>query len=65
MQEVVHSPRAGQDWLTYRDGNHVLPQPCPRIAPSSAPPRRGTCGTATGPSRRNGGLPPSCISRCR
>lgn len=26
LQEVVHSPEAAQDWLTYRDGDHVLPQ---------------------------------------
>lgn len=26
LQEVVHSPLARQDWLTYRDGDHVLPQ---------------------------------------
>lgn len=26
LQEVVHTPATGKDWLTYRDGNHVLPQ---------------------------------------
>lgn len=26
LQEVVHSPETGKDWLTYRDGDHVLPQ---------------------------------------
>ena len=26
LQEVVHSPATGLDWLTYRDGDHVLPQ---------------------------------------
>jgi endonuclease/exonuclease/phosphatase family metal-dependent hydrolase len=26
LQEVVHSPTASKDWLTYRDGDHVLPQ---------------------------------------
>ncbi|HYE00712.1 MAG TPA: endonuclease/exonuclease/phosphatase family protein [Alphaproteobacteria bacterium] len=26
LQEVVHSPQATADWLTYRDGAHVLPQ---------------------------------------
>jgi len=26
LQEVVHTPTAQQDWLTYRDGDHVLPQ---------------------------------------
>lgn len=26
LQEVVHSPQADKDWLTYRDGDHVLPQ---------------------------------------
>lgn len=26
LQEVVHSPAAAKDWLTYRDGDHVLPQ---------------------------------------
>jgi exonuclease III len=26
LQEVVHSPATNQDWLTYRDGDHVLPQ---------------------------------------
>jgi endonuclease/exonuclease/phosphatase family metal-dependent hydrolase len=26
LQEVVHSPATEQDWLTYRDGAHVLPQ---------------------------------------
>jgi exonuclease III len=26
LQEVIHSPASGKDWLTYRDGDHVLPQ---------------------------------------
>jgi len=26
LQEVVHSPETEQDWLSYRDGDHVLPQ---------------------------------------
>lgn len=26
LQEVVHSPDTDADWLTYRDGEHVLPQ---------------------------------------
>jgi exonuclease III len=26
LQEVVHTPDAGSDWLTYRDGDHILPQ---------------------------------------
>ncbi|UWR90475.1 endonuclease/exonuclease/phosphatase family protein [Phaeobacter inhibens] len=26
LQEVVHSPASQKDWLTYRDGDHVLPQ---------------------------------------
>ena len=26
LQEVVHSPATTKDWLTYRDGDHVLPQ---------------------------------------
>lgn len=26
LQEVVHSPDSDKDWLTYRDGDHVLPQ---------------------------------------
>lgn len=26
LQEVVHTPSATQDWLTYCDGDHVLPQ---------------------------------------
>lgn len=26
LQEVVHSPASEKDWLTYRDGAHVLPQ---------------------------------------
>jgi endonuclease/exonuclease/phosphatase family metal-dependent hydrolase len=26
LQEVVHSPGTAKDWLTYRDGDHVLPQ---------------------------------------
>lgn len=26
LQEVVHSPETNVDWLTYRDGDHVLPQ---------------------------------------
>jgi endonuclease/exonuclease/phosphatase family metal-dependent hydrolase len=26
LQEVVHSPLSDKDWLTYRDGDHVLPQ---------------------------------------
>lgn len=26
LQEVIHSPASDRDWLTYRDGDHVLPQ---------------------------------------
>lgn len=26
LQEVVHSPATNKDWLTYRDGDHILPQ---------------------------------------
>jgi len=26
LQEVVHTPTASKEWLTYRDGDHVLPQ---------------------------------------
>lgn len=26
LQEVVHSPASDKEWLTYRDGDHVLPQ---------------------------------------
>lgn len=26
LQEVVHTPATDQDWLTYRDGDHILPQ---------------------------------------
>ncbi len=26
LQEVVHSPDTDEDWLIYRDGDHVLPQ---------------------------------------
>lgn len=26
LQEVIHSPETNTDWLTYRDGDHVLPQ---------------------------------------
>lgn len=26
LQEVVHTPLATKDWLSYRDGDHVLPQ---------------------------------------
>ncbi|MGC3939430.1 endonuclease/exonuclease/phosphatase family protein [Roseobacter sp. EG26] len=26
LQEVVNSPETEKDWLTYRDGNHILPQ---------------------------------------
>ncbi len=26
LQEVIHSPETEKDWLTYRDGDHVLPQ---------------------------------------
>lgn len=26
LQEVIHTPAAGWDWLEYRDGDHVLPQ---------------------------------------
>jgi len=26
LQEVVHTPTASKDWLTYRDGDHILPQ---------------------------------------
>ncbi len=26
LQEVVHTPASTKDWLTYRDGDHILPQ---------------------------------------
>jgi endonuclease/exonuclease/phosphatase family metal-dependent hydrolase len=26
LQEVVHSPETNKNWLTYRDGDHILPQ---------------------------------------
>ena len=26
LQEVIHSPSSEKEWLTYRDGDHVLPQ---------------------------------------
>lgn len=26
LQEVVHSPQTDKNWLTYRDGDHILPQ---------------------------------------
>lgn len=26
LQEVIHTPASDKDWLTYRDGDHVLPQ---------------------------------------
>lgn len=26
LQEVIHTPKADKDWLTYRDGDHILPQ---------------------------------------
>ena len=26
LQEVIHSPQTDKDWLTYRGGDHVLPQ---------------------------------------
>lgn len=26
LQEVIHSPGSEKDWLTYRDGDHILPQ---------------------------------------
>ncbi|NJO75917.1 MAG: endonuclease/exonuclease/phosphatase family protein [Leptolyngbyaceae cyanobacterium RM1_406_9] len=26
LQEVVHTPTSHKDWLTYRDGDHILPQ---------------------------------------
>ena len=26
LQEVIHSPASEKDWLTYRDGDHILPQ---------------------------------------
>ncbi len=26
LQEVIHSPLSEKDWLTYRDGDHLLPQ---------------------------------------
>ncbi len=26
LQEVVHTPESDKDWLTYKDGNHILPQ---------------------------------------
>ena len=26
LQEVVHTPEAPREWLTYRDGDHILPQ---------------------------------------
>jgi exonuclease III len=26
LQEVIHTPHTSSEWLTYRDGDHVLPQ---------------------------------------
>ena len=26
LQEVIYSPASNKDWLTYRDGDHILPQ---------------------------------------
>ncbi|MEM9422317.1 MAG: endonuclease/exonuclease/phosphatase family protein, partial [Pseudomonadota bacterium] len=26
LQEVVHSPATTKEWLTYKDGDHILPQ---------------------------------------
>lgn len=26
LQEVVHTPTSAKDWLTYQDGDHILPQ---------------------------------------
>ena len=26
LQEVFHTPSSKHDWLTYRDGDHILPQ---------------------------------------
>jgi endonuclease/exonuclease/phosphatase family metal-dependent hydrolase len=26
LQEVIHSPESEKEWLTYRDGDHILPQ---------------------------------------
>lgn len=26
LQEVIHSPETDKNWLTYRDGDHILPQ---------------------------------------
>lgn len=26
LQEVIHSPASEKEWLTYRDGDHILPQ---------------------------------------
>lgn len=44
LQEVVHAPATPQEWLTYRDGDHVLPQRANlfRDVSTSLP---GHCGT--------------------
>jgi len=51
LQEVVHTPAATTDWLTYRDGAHVLPQRTNLFAElvAALPHHAGTfCPTAQG-----------------
>ena len=51
LQEVVHSPETDKEWLTYRDGDHVLPQRANffRDMCEALPDHRGTfCPAAQG-----------------
>lgn len=51
LQEVIHSPAAAQDWLEYRDGDHVLPQRARMLDElCAAPPGHAAtfCPAATG-----------------
>ncbi|SFB53080.1 hypothetical protein SAMN03159496_04760 [Rhizobium sp. NFR07] len=67
LQEVVHSPKTVKDWLTYRDGDHVLPQQAnffrdvaealPRHAAFFCPAAQGVLGMKIRQSLRNGDLP--------
>jgi exonuclease III len=53
LQEVVHSPEAAKEWLTYRDGDHVLPQRANLFRDvAAALPCQGSTPNAASPSDR-------------
>lgn len=62
LQEMVHTPTTRKEWLTYRDGDHVLPQRTNLFAELTAalPDHAGTfCPTSQGELWDDGAAVPS------